>query len=225
MDKILIFTNYSSWQRIFNTEEMRNEFGWNSLFNDGFGNTYKILKCSDEAGPSNLEIRNDFLEGEIFLVHDQILLEQLKPLLSEALSEKDLFFALVHTEGNYKDYLKAAQNCHLKEGNHIADNIHCYLPAFNILKDNRGNKKDRMISQIFRPILDTVLCFLQGCLIPNNTTAEFNQAWDELNSIPQLAPLLSEFEKKFNQASQLEAYMGELATLRDKLLEYALQKS
>lgn len=222
MDKILVFTRYDKWKSIYSTKDEQKEFGWEGLFNDAFGYNYKILRCSEITGKSVLEIKQNFEEGCIFLVYDQITLEELKPLLSDC----NNYFALVHDEGNYKDYLAKASNCTMKSGNHIQEDRYHYYPVFEILKDSMGEKGKRIFSHCLRPILDKILYVLNECLKPSNNSDKFDQVWDELSSIPELTPFLSVFDEKCGADTKhtLKVYIDNLKTLRNQLLGYALSQ-
>lgn len=217
--KVLVFTNLDKWDnmaqevkdRINATEEWENNYPKE--------NNPSMSKVDLTDGQARLYAIDDLMaqpitdEEGIFLVYDK-LSQNTFDLLKQQCSS-DTLYILAHRNGDYpkQKFGDWKYEC-IKEDSHIPDASNCYHMFFDILTDSEGKKMNRIIKQVFRPLLDAALGLLHQCLADSNFD-------------PSTYPLAKSFPKNSSPEKALITYNSDknLEALRNELLKYALEQN
>ena len=222
MDKVFIFTRIDRWDDVARTIKDRVP-SWR--------NNYPIrprsivmCNCNTLKSPASLVPKNNIGAGGVYLLYDNMPTSDLDKLFQSCQNDKK--YILIHTNGTSSTYdFGQWNNCVVRHGMHENFPTEKYYCVFDILTDNADNKLQRIIDNVFAPILDEVLQFLNGCLIPQNQSTKFLGAWNKLQADlandTALRNDLENFMRIYNSEQSLNGYEGELATLSDKLVAYA----
>lgn len=193
MNKVLIFTNKSSWIGI--SDEIRDRVEWKSYPNM----TNPIMEC---------------VSG-VYLVYDSIGINKLKDIF-EACAD-DFFYILIHTKGHGKEvFAPWRQFCYILKGKHENDNEDLYLPTFDILTDENDNKLRRIINSIF--LNNALIELLNECYAPNNNLDNSN-AYRALRQDEEIRDDLESFKRKYETSKKLVDYLEDLRGLQYKIEE------
>ena len=218
--KVLVFTNLDKWgnmseeilNRIDNTEE------WEQSYPGEKGPAISEVKfINNQTQLSPVDINSIADKNVIFLVYDRITQSDFNILQNQCLG--DTLYILAHTNGNYpKASFSSWKYKGIKEGSHISQPGNVYLTFFDILTDSDDDKMNRIINQVFRPLLDAALGLLHLCMA--------DRTFD-----PSTSPLANSFpknsaaEKALNTYNKSKKSDGDLEVLRDELLDYAIAQN
>lgn len=209
MDKVLIFTNYNSWYR--GLKKITKRVDWYDSYPD-LNNP--LVKCVVEQGAkTTLQPVDNLSEDGVYLVFDEIIQDELYPLLDKCKQDKDRLFILLHSHGYYKStkYFEPWEEIStFASGRHQSDMN--YEHIFDILTDNLGDKTNRIINSAF--IFEVVIKFLQDSHSPHKELEKilsyqilsekgfgdamktFKEKYDSCNSF-------SEYEEDYNKLNAL----------------------
>ena len=213
MDKVLIFTNYNSWYR--GLKKIIKRVDWYDSYPD-LNNP--LVKCVVEQGAkTTLQPVDNLSEDGVYLVFDEIIQDELYPLLDKCKQDKDRLFILFHSNGNYKStkYFEPWE-----EISTFASGMHQsgmnYEHVFDILTDNLDDKTNRIINSVFKARFNAnvIMDFLHECHTPQKRLEEtrsyqvlchegfgdamktFKEKYDSCNSF-------SEYEEEYNKLNAL----------------------
>lgn len=214
--KVLVFTNLDKWGNM--SEEILNRIDYTDEWEQSYprenGPAISEVKfINNQAQLSPVDINSIADKDGIFLVYDNITQSDFNILQNQCLG--DTLYILAHANGNYPKACFSSWKCKgIKEGSHIPQPGNVYLTFFDILTDSQGDKMNRIINQVFRPLLDAALGLLHHCLA--------DPGFDLSTS-----PLANTFPKNSAAEKALNNYKsyGDLVALRDELLNYALAQN
>ena len=193
MNKVLIFTNKSSWIGI--SDEIRDRVKWKSYPNV----TNPIMEC---------------VSG-VYLVYDSICINELKEIFET--HAEDFFYILIHTRGHGKEvFAPWSQRCYILKGKHENYDEDLYLPTFDILTDENDNKLRRIINSIF--LNNALIELLNECYAPNNNLDNSN-AYRALRQDEEIRDDLESFKRKYETSKKLVDYLEDLRSLQYKIEE------
>lgn len=226
--KVLVFTKIGGWDNMFLTIRKRvNKKEWAASYPSQNSGIVRFESIDNKAKLVPVDLNQQSIIGEdgIFLVYDELY--EVKPTEFESLKEQcsgDTIYILAHKNGKYPTEKFANWGCKgYKEESHLPDPGNSYSKFFDILTDSEGKKRNRIINQVFQPVLELVLRFLHGCL-GDARNPEFDKAYKELCSIEDVNGCVTEFYEKYfsenryirNDNNKIE----DLTKVRDQLLEY-----
>lgn len=210
MDKVLVFTNEEKWE---NLQDVPDRVNWNNFPEEN----QPVMEC---VVKSNNEVElcpvTELAHAAIYLVYDDINMEQLKPLLNNC--SQDKLYVLIHNHGRQmEDFGPWLQHCliKIKRGKHENFTKDRYLPAFEIITDTEGNKLERIIDKVFTPQKEAVLELMNECLVPQKKLESIH-AYQMLCK-DGFASVLEEFRKKYETCRSYDEYKQDLVDLRKKL--------
>lgn len=148
-------------------------------------------------------------EEGAFLVYDELYKENQKEFeLLQKQCSGDTLYILAHKNGVYPTEKFANWGCKgYKEESHMPDSSNAYSKFFDILTDSDDDKMNRIINQVFRPLLDAALGLLHLCMADSNFD-------------PNTSDLAKSFPKNSAAEKALNTYKSErdLEVLRNQLL-------
>lgn len=222
--KVLVFTKIGGWDNMFLTIRKRvNKKEWEDSYTSQdypiiivkFGTTNNQVQLI----PVDLSQQPITEKDGIFLVYDELF--KVNPTEFGLLKEQcsgDTLYILAHKNGVYPTEKFAGWGCKgYKEESHLPDSSNSYSKFFDILTDSEGEKINRIINQVFRPVLDAALGLLHLCMA--------DRTFD-----PSTSPLANSFPKNSAAGKALNTYNskkrdGDLEALRAELLKYALAQN
>lgn len=219
--KILVFTNLDKWDNM--SKEVKNRIkntdDWETDYPKVDGPAISKVKfINNQAQLSSVDLNSIAGQDGIFLVYDQITRSDFNILQNQCLDDTSLFI-LAHTNGNYpKASFSSWKYNGIKEGSHIPQPGNVYLTFFDILTDSEVDKEDRIINQVFRPLLDAALGLLDQC----NADSNFDPT---TSLLAKSFPKNSDAEKAITTYSESGRDLRDLEALRDELLKYALEQN
>lgn len=222
MDKVLIFTCIDRWDDISEMIQERVP-SWEENYPTS-GCPIAMCDCSQSGSAASLNPIGNIIAKGVYLLYDDIPTNDLDALFQSCQTDKK--YILIHTNGNSAGYDFGQWNdCVVRHGMHENFPTERYYRVFDILTDNEDNKPQRIIDNVFAPLNEEVLQFLNGCLVPQNQTTEFLGAWHKLQAAlandMALRKDLDNFMIKYNSSKSLNDYQKELVALRDKLWAFA----
>lgn len=212
MNKVLVFTNKSSWGII--SDNIRERLGWSIYPNKN----NPVMKCSDNSnGKVVLSAVSELADASVYLVYDRIDRNLLKQLLDNC--RQDVLCVLIHTPGEnmervaYEDFISWKDKTIVIQGMHENSEETHYYPLFKILADKEGEKVERIIKSEFMPFAASDL--LNDCLVPK-TQIDKSPAYQILSE-GGFKEDLDAFRNKYMSCNQINDYRQDLLELRDKL--------
>lgn len=214
MEKVLIFTNWESYST---------SLAYYCDFNyDSYPNPNNPLKkyCRDDT-TFYLKDVEDCADAGVYLVFDDITQERFNALV-ESTNDCPSYF-LLHNRiinNEHPPYvISPAEKRIVRNGSHF-DII--YKSIFKILADDEDKKMERII-RVFWPKLETVVRFLNECLIPkNDSSTRFKEYKDlllnDFKGNNSVSNAVSVFCGAYSNQDKLENYEGQLIALRDALI-------
>lgn len=207
MNKILVFTNKTSWRGI--SKAIRTIVNWdNSYPNETNPITFYTVNRS-------LQPVDNLSEEGVYLVYDAIDIERLRLMLNQC--PDDIFFVLIHSKpdaGVFSDWNKQSV---VIPGMHENDDELKYYPLFKILADNELDKTNRIIRKIF---METIISnFTDGCRYPKNNSNQFRLAYNILRQNPCLKDYLDDFMSLYEKSDNRSDYIDKLNALNKKFEE------
>jgi len=167
MDKVLIITNKS---KLENVNDAHENFDGIDLLE-----TNPILICQEiREDKSTLEIAAKLQDGDIFFVSDSKETTTPEKWNTFLKTRKDENLYILHHTSGFVPAEKEDWIIQIK-GKHTGHETDKYLPAITILSDNDPNKKERIIKEVFKSNLETVLVFLHGCLEKKPEDADYEK--------------------------------------------------
>lgn len=137
MTKVLVFTNRPSLNSVDEIFLQRTDV---KLLNSD----NKILRFAEDA--STFEISNDFSREGLYFVLDTIPFEEFQPLLGGAGDTK--FYILRHREPDESIFNLDKFAPNVLQGEHESNGSY-YPDLVKILSDDKGEKMDRIVKEIF----------------------------------------------------------------------------
>ena len=207
MNKILVFTNKSSWYGI--DEDIRDLVVWESSYPK---ETNPITLYKPDQ---SLQSVDNISEEGVYLVYDAIDIERLRLMLNQC--PDDIFFVLIHSKpdaGVFSDWNKQSV---VIPGMHANDDELKYYPLFKILADNELDKTNRIIRKLF---METIISnFTDGCRYPKNNSNQFRLAYNILRNNTCLKKDIDDFLSLYNKSDSRIDYIEKLNVLKTKLKE------
>lgn len=196
MNKILIFTNESSWRCI--SDGIRDRVEWNPYPNEN----YPVMECTPG----------------VYLVYDSIDDTGLKHLFEDC--SNDYYYILIHTRGRQQeDFILWQDRCFIMRGKHDNNVKYYYNPVFDIITDVEGNKIERIVNTIFMPFEQAFSDLLHECLVPHKKLDDSN-AYSILSQKEEIRGVLEEFKEKYEASENFCEYKEDWERMRNVIAGY-----
>lgn len=224
--KVLVFTKIDGWDNMHPTIKKRvNKKEWENSYPNQNSGIVRFESNNNQAKLVPVDLNQNPITDEdgIFLVYDELY--DVNPTEFESLKNQcsgDTLYILAHKNGKYPKGGFANWGCKgYKEESHLPDSGNSYSKFFDILtdsEDSEGKKMNRIINQVFRPVLDAALGLLHLCMA--------DRTFD-----PSTSPLANSFPENSVAGKALNTYNkskksdGDLEALRNQLLDYALAQN
>lgn len=211
MNKILVFTNKTSWHCIKRT--IRQRVDWENAYpND---KNLITLCTTNQTGDLVLQSVDELYEEGVYLVFDEIDYESLRLLLDPC--PNDIYYILVHSRPDVNNFAVWGERSVVIRGRHENNLNDKYYPLFNILTDDNTDKTNRIIKSVF---METVKSnFLSGCRFPNNNNNQFRLACRILCENPNLKKDMTEFLSLYEHCHNRNEYLELYNKLKENLEE------
>ena len=215
MDKLLIFTNYTSGILLSQIEDKSE---WRASY--PVGSRPIVLCVNNLNGDTLLKPVNNIFDEGIYLVYDEIDKCLLEKMFSECEQKNDRICVLIHrSKGKYKDlgYFDQWKNIYPLQGMHIDidSKEYLYKPIFDIIIDTKvKNKLNRIINTFFLP--EVIQNFLSNCLVPNKNLR--NTTSFHFLSNGGFENALGSFLDKYESSNTPEDYKEDYTKLKQSLL-------
>ena len=224
--KVLVFTQKGKWNNI--DDKILNRVtlaDWDEKYPN---EDNPIVKCGFSGAAFLIPVALDKFSDEegVFLVYDSINSQDFHTL--EQQCSGDMVYVLTHSTGTCQQskFINWQPKPFVLSGKHTNSDKDYYYPLFDILTDNADNKPNRIIDTIFKPhdVLENVLQFLHGCLVPNNSDDSFKSSYNKLLANNDMQEIVKDFFVNTYSQPRIDesAYQEKLSQLRDTLLKYAL---
>lgn len=205
MNIILVFTNKTSWIGI--SKAIRTRVDWEKTY-------------PNETNPITFYTANrslqsvDYLSEEgVYLVYDTIDTERLRSILNQCPEVN--YFALIHSVPKTSFFSDWDKQSVVVRGRHENDNEEKYYPLFDILTDDKPDKTNRIIKNVF---IETVKAnFKNGCKYPNNGSAQFRLALKLLKEQPDMKDAVDEFMSVYERSDSFGVYKEHFEKLKRDL--------
>lgn len=220
--KVLVFTNKIKWDGNITTKIRRDRSTVSPEWNNNYPSRANPVICKYEFNNNQAQLiplsTNSISDVEgIFFVYDALPPQDFDTLKTQCTG--DTLYILAHRNGNYPKSSFGDWKCKgIKEGSHTNYPEDYFITIFDILTDSDDKKMNRIINQVFRPVLDAALGLLHLYL----ADPTFDPSTSPLaNSFPKN----SAAEKALNTYNKSKKSDGDLEALRDELLKYALEQN
>ena len=205
MNIVLVFTNNYSWQGI--SELVTGRVDWDDSYTNS---TNPLTFCTTNR---TLQSVDNISEEGVYLVYDDIDANRLRLILDQ--HSDDVFFILTHSQPKpivFNDWNKQSV---VISGMHDNEDNHVYYPLFKILTDDKPDKTNRIIKNVF---IETVKAnFKNGCKYPKNNSDQFALALKILREQPVLKGAVDEFMSVYEQSDSFGAYKEHFEKLKRDL--------
>lgn len=196
MSRVLIFTNWDSWDGIDYGPHQDVKDDWEDSIPD---QSREIVECVlDGPGPAYLRVVDDLtVHDGIYLVYDEMGEESFSKLEQQC-SEDDTFI-LVHNHGRWTYGRIPSRLLHkCRKGLHENTNPSLlYRSIYLILADEGGDKMERVLDVLgfsrrarLRKAAQT---FMSGCMTPYNGDPGFLAAKDLLSATLEVGGIVRKF--------------------------------
>ncbi len=223
MNKILVFTNKTSWRGI--SDSIRDTVDWDKSYPK---ETNPLALCvAKQSGEMTLQLVDNISEEGVYFVYDAIDYDRLSLILNECPS--DYYYILIHSKPNESVFsawdrqsiiLKSMHENFDEKGhsNEKDDQFkYYYYHLFKILIDNESDKTNRIIKKVF---METIISnFTDGFRYPNNNSNQFRLAYNILRQNPCLKDYLDDFMSLYEKSDNRSDYIDKLNALNKKFEE------
>lgn len=208
--KVVVFTQKGKWNNI--DEEILNrvkEADWDEKYPNA---NNPIVKCGFSGVAFLIPVALDKLSDEegVFLVYDSIAGNSFQTLEQQCRGDK--VYVLTHSTGNCQQsaFINWQPKPIVLSGMHTNSSEDHYYPLFDILTDDKDDKMNRIINQVFQSLVNAALSLVHHCMA--------DPAFD-----PSTSPLAKFFPQNSAAGKALITYKsdGDVAALWADLLNYA----
>lgn len=218
MDKVLVFTSEEKWGNL--QDNIQERVSWDIYPNEKQPITECVVNSNKKVELCPVK---ELAHAGIYLVYDSINMLQLKPLLDNC--PNDNIYILIHNLGRKEeDFAPWKDHCYILKGKHENYAEELYLPVFEIITDDEGDKLQRIVKSIFMPIEEAVTELLHECHVPQKNLAESN-SYRILYRKEEFKKDLDEFKKKYEASDSFDEYKEDLGKLRDLVFGHRQQST
>lgn len=220
--KVLVFTNKIKWDGNITTKIRRDRSTVSPEWNNNYPSRANPVICKYEFYNNQAQLiplsTNSISDVEgIFFVYDALPPQDFDTLKTQCTG--DTLYILAHRNGNYPKSSFGDWKCKgIKEGSHTNYPEDYFITVFDILTDSDDDEMNRIINQVFRPLLDAALGLLDQC----NADSNFDPT---TSLLAKSFPKNSDAEKAITTYSESGRDLRDLEALRDELLKYALEQN